>query len=115
MSIKSSVYYDIAGCVQLQPYEKVSINTENRTVKTLLLPLESSHISCANASPTVIGIPDSYYPITIHHLWLISEQPDILSTGGGAIFDETELYTAAVQGFKWLDLPTFIIQEINPK
>ena len=117
MSIKSSVYYDIAGCVQLQPYEKVSINTENRIVKTQLLPLESSQlISCANASPTVTGIPDSYYQslFTIHILRVISEQPNILSTGSGAIFDETELYIAAGQGFIWLDLPTFIIQEINP-
>ena len=32
-----------------------------------------------------------------------------MSTGGGAIFDEKELYAAAVQGFKWLELPTFII------
>ena len=75
----------------------------------------SSHISCANASPTVIGIPDSCYSNTIHHPLLISEQPNILSTGGRAIFDERELYTAAVQGYKWLDLPAFIIQEINPK
>ena len=111
----SSVYYDVAGCVKLQPYEKVSINIENRTVKTLLLPLESSHISCTDASPTVIGIPDSYYPSIIRHLWLISEHPDILSTGSWAVVGETELYTASVQGFKWLDLPTFIIQEINPK
>ena len=67
-------------------------------LKTLLQPLESSHISCVNASPTVIGIQDSYYPITIHHLRHISEQPDILSTGGEAIYDETELYTAAGLG-----------------
>ena len=107
MSIKSNMYHDVTGCVQLQPYEKVSLHTENTTVKTLLLPSRSSLISCVNASPTVIGIPDSYYSITIHHMLLISEQPDILSTEGGAIFDETELYTA-VQGFKWLDLPTFI-------